>query len=376
MNKVFSHLHASLDILAPPARSSADVLMLGRSVQTLLQGLNNSCVADQHMKTKLSRPQEISAAINTLDIEIAGLHELRDSLEQSDLGANFVKAVKLFAGNKGRVIVTGMGKSGHIARKIAATFCSTGTPAFFLHPGEASHGDLGAISTDDVVFAVTWSGNTPELSDIFTYCGLNRVPLVVATSNRDGMASEAADICLCLPQVREACPNELAPTSSTTVQMALGDALAVALIETHGFSPSNFRLFHPGGRLGAQLATLSDVMGTGMALPCVPVHATLREATIEMSRKRYGCTAVVDRADHLVGAFTDGDLRRAIALSDLDEPIDRHMSPRPVAAEPTMLATEALTLMNDNAVSVLFVTEGHKLVGIVHMHDLVRLGTL
>ncbi|OYX65264.1 MAG: KpsF/GutQ family sugar-phosphate isomerase [Sphingomonadales bacterium 32-64-17] len=327
------------------------------------------------MNTKLSRPQEINAAIKTLDIEIGGLHELKDALSGSDLGANFVKAVKLFAANKGRVIVTGMGKSGHVARKIAATFCSTGTAAFFLHPGEASHGDLGAISTDDVVFAISWSGNTPELSDIITYCGLNRVPLVVATSNRNGMAGEAADICLRLPQVREACPNELAPTTSTTVQMALGDALAVALIETHGFSPSNFRMFHPGGRLGAQLATLEEIMGTGLALPCVPVHATLREATIEMSRKRYGCTAVVDRDNHLVGAFTDGDLRRAIATSNLDESIDRHMSPRPVAAEPSMLATEALTLMNDNAVSVLFVTERNKLLGIVHMHDLVRLGT-
>tara|TARA_A100001391_G_scaffold273_4_gene720 strand:- start:12178 stop:13164 length:987 start_codon:yes stop_codon:yes gene_type:complete len=327
------------------------------------------------MKTELSRPQEISAAIKTLDIEIGGLHELKHAISHSDLGENFVKAVKLFASNKGRVIVTGMGKSGHVARKIAATFSSTGTAAFFLHPGEASHGDLGAISSDDVVFAISWSGNTPELGDIFSFCGLNRVPLVVATSNRDGIAGDAADICLTLPQVREACPNELAPTTSTTIQMALGDALAVALIETRGFSPSNFRLFHPGGRLGAQLATLEEIMGTGLALPCVPVHATLREATIEMSRKRYGCTAVVDRDEHLVGAFTDGDLRRAITMSDLDDPISHHMSPRPVAAEPTMLATEALTLMNDNAVSVLFVTEGHKLAGIVHMHDLVRLGT-
>ena len=326
------------------------------------------------MKALLARPQQIRSALRTLETEILGLQDLRKALTTASLGDEFVKAAQVFASAKGRIVVTGIGKSGHVARKIAATFCSTGTPAFYLHPGEASHGDLGAISETDVVFAVTWSGETSELGDVIKYCGLNRLPLVVATANPNSLAGEAADICLTLPRVKEACPNELAPTTSTTVQMALGDALAVALIEARGFSSRNFRVFHPGGRLGAQLATLEQIMGTGEALPHVPMGATLRSATIEMSRKRYGCTAVVDDEERLVGAFTDGDLRRCITLHDLDETIEQLMSPKPVTAEPTMLSTEALTLMNKNAVSVLFVTEGEKLVGIVHMHDLVRLG--
>ncbi len=316
----------------------------------------------------------LASALKTLDIEIGGLEDLKRAFGETDLGDAFEQAVQTFASAKGRIIVTGIGKSGHIARKIAATFCSTGTSALYLHPGEASHGDLGAISRDDVVFAITWSGTTRELGDIVNYCRLNRLPLIVATANGSSWVGEAADICLTLPVVREACPNELAPTSSTTMQLVVGDALAVALIEARGFSSHHFGLFHPGGRLGAQLTTLEKVMGTDDALPKVSVDASLRSATIEMSRKRYGCTAVTDSSGKLVGAFTDGDLRRCITIHDLDEPIARHMSPRPVTADPTMPSVEALTLMNDNAVSVLFVTENDKLVGIVHMHDLVRLG--
>ncbi len=326
------------------------------------------------MKSDVAPSPQVSSALKTLDTEIAGLEDLRQALLAASLGNAFAKAVQVFAATKGRIIVTGIGKSGHVARKIAATFCSTGTSALFLHAGEASHGDLGAIGRDDVVFAISWSGATKELSDIVTYCRMNRLPLVVATANPEAWAAEAADICLTLPKVREACPNELAPTSSTTMQMVLGDALAVALIEAHGFSPSNFRLFHPGGKLGAQLATLEDIMGTGEAVPQVDITASLRGATIEMSRKRYGCTAVIDKDGKLVGAFTDGDLRRCITAHDLDDGIGLHMSPRPVTAQPDMLSTEALSLMNKNAVSVLFVTQDDKLVGIVHMHDLVRLG--
>lgn len=326
------------------------------------------------MKADVTPPPKVSSALRTLDIEIRGLEELRDALAATELGDAFARAVEVFSACKGRIIITGIGKSGHIARKIAATFCSIGATAFYLHPGEASHGDLGAISSEDVVFALTWSGNTSELSDIINYCGINRLPLVVATAHANSFAGNAASICLELPIVREACPNELAPTSSTTVQMVLGDALAVALMQARGFSSRNFRTFHPGGSLGAQLAVLSDLMGTGEALPCVTTDATLRGATIEMSRKRYGCTAIVNDAGELVGVFTDGDLRRCIALHDLDDKIERHMSLQPVTAEPSMLTINALALMNENAVSVLFVTEGRKLVGIVHMHDLVKLG--
>ncbi|MBD2841049.1 KpsF/GutQ family sugar-phosphate isomerase [Erythrobacter rubeus] len=316
----------------------------------------------------------LTSAIKTLDVEMHGLKDLKHSLAGSDLGRAFERAVELFTSIKGRIIVTGIGKSGHVARKISATFCSTGTSSLFLHPGEASHGDLGVISREDLVFAISWSGTTRELGDIVNFCGLNRIPLVAATANPSGWIGEAADICLALPVVKEACPNELAPTSSTTMQMVLGDALAVALIRARGFSPQNFSAFHPGGQLGASLTTLTQVMGTGDAVPKVTVDATLRSATIEMSRKRYGCTAVVDGNDQLVGAFTDGDLRRSIALHDLDDAIKQHMSPRPVTADPNMLSTDALSLMNENAVSVLFVTDKGKLFGIVHMHDLVKLG--
>lgn len=267
-----------------------------------------------------------------------------------------------------------MGKSGHIARKIAATMRSTGTSALYLHPGEASHGDLGLISQSDIVLAITWSGETAELSDILHYCHRFGVKLIVATSHADSTAARAADICLVMPPVREACPNSLAPTSSTTLQLVLGDALAVALVEAQGFTSSDFRTLHPGGHLGAQLCTVGQIMGTGEAIPRVGRDASLTSATLEMSRKRYGCTAVVDEADMLVGAFTDGDLRRCIAVHDLNDNIGEHMSANPLAVPQDMLASEALRLLNENAISVLFVVESGKLVGIVHMHDIVRAG--
>ena len=326
------------------------------------------------MKIDVARKVHTSSALRTVDIQIEGLNELRGALERPELSRTFESAVNIFAGTEGRIIVTGMGKSGHVARKIASTMRSTGTSALYLHSGEASHGDLGIITKGDVVLAFTWSGETSELSDIFHFCRLYGVPLVVATAYEDSTASRAADICLKLPLVREACPNELAPTSSTTLQLVLGDALAVALIEARGFSSGDFHIFHPGGRLGAQLATVNDVMGTGEAVPRVPNDATLINATIEMNRKRYGCTGVVDADGRLVGAFTDGDLRRCIALYDLSDAIGLHMSPNPVTVEAGMLCREALAIMNGNAVSVLFVTESEKLVGIIHIHDIVKLG--
>ena len=325
--------------------------------------------------TKTLPSRHLSSAEKTLDIEIKGLAELKQALLTSDLGTAFDQAVEVFAKAKGRIAVTGIGKSGHIARKITATLVSTGTAAFYIHPSEASHGDLGSIGPDDVVFAFTWSGSTSELSDIVSFCSANDQKLVVATAHPDNWIGKAADICLALPMVPEACPNELAPTSSTTMQMVLGDALAVALIEARGFSPHNFRAFHPGGRLGARLTTLEKLMATGEALPKVERSANLRSATIEMSRKRFGCTAIVDANDKLIGAFTDGDLRRSMTVNGLDESIERHMSPCPVTADAKTLSVDALALMNENAVSVLFITdEENRLVGIVHMHDLVRLG--
>ncbi|WP_068092770.1 KpsF/GutQ family sugar-phosphate isomerase [Novosphingobium rosa] len=327
------------------------------------------------MNTALLKARLAASALKTLDIELDALKTLKSALESPQLSAAVERAIHVMVNTQGRIIVSGMGKSGHIGRKIAATLRSTGTPALFLHPGEASHGDLGLITENDVVLAITWSGETSELVDIFHYCDRFNIKLIVATAHRDSTAGHAADICLELPMVREACPNNLAPTSSTTLQMVLGDILAVALIEARGFTPSDFHVFHPGGRLGAQLATVGDLMGVGDSIPRVSRNATLVNATIEMSRKRYGCTAVVDEQGRLVGAFTDGDLRRCIAVHDLNDQIGQHMSPTPLMVSADMLGSEALRILNENAISVLFVVEGDStLIGIVHIHDLVRTG--
>lgn len=314
------------------------------------------------------------SALRSVRTQIEGMEALIAALGEPALAHAFDAAVGVIAAARGRVIVTGMGKSGLIGRKIAATLASTGTPSMYIHPAEASHGDLGMITSDDMVLALSWSGETTELSDIVTYCGRFDVPLVVITSRRDSTAGRAADICLALPRAPEACPNQLAPTTSTTLQVVLGDALAVALVERRGFSATEFRVFHPGGKLGAQLLTLADVMGHGEELPVIGLDASLMEATIEMSRKRYGSTAVVDGDGRLVGAFTDGDLRRSVTSASLDDNIVRHMTVRPLAVGPEMLASEGLRLMNDNAVSLLFVCDDERLIGAVHLHDILRAG--
>jgi arabinose-5-phosphate isomerase len=316
----------------------------------------------------------LDSALNTVRTEIQAIEALEAALKTTQLGEALILAIRAMAKTSGRVIVSGMGKSGYIGRKIAATLRSTGTPAIFLHPGEASHGDLGLISPQDVVFAITWSGETSELVDVFHYCRHFDVPLIVATSKPESTAARAATVCLTLPLVREACPNDLAPTSSTTLQLVLGDVLAVALIEARGFSPMDFLTFHPGGRLGALLLTVDSIMGTGEDIPKVLRNETVSSATIEMSRKRYGATAVVAEGDQLIGVFTDGDLRRCIVVNDLGAPIGDHMSPNPVTVEPGTFCSKALQIMNNNAVSVLFVVDQERLVGVVHMHDIVRAG--
>lgn len=278
----------------------------------------------------------------------------------------------MIAQRTGRLIVTGMGKSGLIGRKIAATMTSTGTPAFFLHPAEASHGDLGMIVPGDVVLAVTWSGETAELKDVFSYCRQRGNPVLVMTSDAGSSAARAADFALVLPRVREACPNQLAPTSSTTVQAVLGDALAIALFERRDFSRAEFLTYHPGGQLGATLATVGQLMGRGDAVPSVRFDATLTDAAVEMSRKRYGATAIVDGSGKLIGAFTDGDLRRSLATDTRTDAIMAHMSRQPVVVEPDTSASDALRLMNDNAITMLFVCAEGQLVGAIHVHDVLR----
>lgn len=322
----------------------------------------------------VARAETMASARDTIGIERDALAALADALEEAPLSDGFARAFDAILATRGRVIVTGIGKSGLIARKIAATLMSTGTPAAYLHPGEASHGDLGMITATDTVLAVSWSGETPELAEIVHHTRRLDVTLIVMTSCLRSAAGQAADICLAVPAVREACPHQLAPTASTIVQAALGDALAVALIRRRRFSLGDFHRLHPGGRLGARLATVAQVMGTGDAAPVIGIHATLMEATVEMSRKRYGCTAVVDGEGRLVGVFTDGDLRRSFAAGQIEAAVGEHMTPAPLSVPPQTLVSDALLLMNDHAVTTLFVCDGAALLGVVHLHDMLRAG--
>lgn len=326
--------------------------------------------------TRLTETRDhIASASRTLDAEIEGLRALKAALTTS-LGEAFGESVAVIAAARGRVAVTGMGKSGLVARKIAATLSSTGRPAFFLHPAEASHGDLGMVAAGDVVLALSWSGETPELRDVIHYCARFGLPLIAVTAEAASALARAADVAIVLPKAEEACPNRLAPTTSTTMQIALGDALAIALLEARGFSAGDFRDFHPGGRLGAQLVTVRDLMLSGDDLPSVSAEASLTEAILAMTKSRCGGVGVIDEAGRLVGAFTDGDLRRALSTIDLAAPVTDHMNSNPVFVEPATLVTEAMRVMNARArpILLLFVCEAGRLVGAVHMHDLLRVG--
>ena len=324
-------------------------------------------------------PASTLSALRTLGLERAGIAALEAALldSSSGLAARFDAAVALITRATGRVIVTGMGKSGHVGRKIAATLASTGTPAYFVHPGEASHGDLGMIQSGDAILALSWSGETAELADIITYSRRYGIALVALTSNAESALGREADVCLDLPKSEEACPNGLAPTTSTTMQLVMGDALAVALLEARGFTAQDFRQFHPGGKLGANLSFVRDIMHKDEAIPLVPLGARMEHALIEMTGKRFGCVGVVDDAGLLVGIITDGDLRRRMKVSHdlLAEPVEQVMTPRPMTIGPDTMAAEALALLNETKRSVVLVVDGHlKPVGIVHLHDLYRVG--
>ena len=324
-------------------------------------------------------PASTLSALRTLGLERAGIAALETALlaSPSGLAARFDAAVALITRASGRVIVTGMGKSGHVGRKIAATLASTGTPAYFVHPGEASHGDLGMIQSGDAILALSWSGETAELADIITYSRRYGIALVALTSNAESALGREADVCLDLPKSEEACPNGLAPTTSTTMQLAMGDALAVALLEARGFTAQDFRQFHPGGKLGANLSFVRDIMHKDEAIPLVALGARMEHALIEMTGKRFGCVGVVDDAGLLAGIITDGDLRRRMKVSHdlLAEPVEQVMTPRPMTIGPDTMAAEALALLNETKRSVVLVVDGHlKPVGIVHLHDLYRVG--
>ena len=323
-------------------------------------------------------PGAVRSGLRTLATERAGLAAVERALratEPGGFGHAFAAAVALLHAIGGRVIVTGMGKSGHVGRKIAATFASTGTPAYFVHPAEASHGDLGMIQEGDAVLALSWSGETAELADIITYAKRFRIPLLAATSNIDSALGREADLCLGLPRAEEACPNGLAPTTSTTMLLVLGDALAVALLEARGFSAHDFKLYHPGGKLGARLTFVRDAMHVGQEVPCVTQGASMSDTIVEMTGKRFGCVAVVDGSGVLVGIVTDGDLRRHMGPGLMERRVDEVMTRGPITIAADALGVEALALLNERRRSVLLVVDERVTpVGIVHLHDLLGIG--
>ncbi len=316
-----------------------------------------------------------SAAVagRSLDCAVDGLQALQEALVNG-LAADFDKAVTLMLGCEGRFIVTGMGKSGHVGQKIAATLSSTGTPAQFVHPAEASHGDLGMITAKDIVLALSWSGETGELANLIGYSRRFRVPLVALTSRRESTLGKAADIVLALPQVKEACPHGLAPTTSTLVQLALGDCLAIALLEGRGFTALDFKVFHPGGQLGANLKHVGDLMHRGARLPIVPAHEPMSTALVIMTEKAFGCLGIVDENGKLAGILTDGDLRRNMKPGLLDRTAGEIMTRAPKTVTADMLASAALEIINSSKITALFVVDGGVPAGIVHIHDLLRAG--
>jgi arabinose-5-phosphate isomerase len=315
----------------------------------------------------------VASALRALETEREGLAALAAAMCDG-LGTSFVAAVDAIRQARGRLIVTGMGKSGHIARKIAATLASTGTPAFFVHAADASHGDLGMITSDDVMLVLSWSGETEELTSLINYSRRFGIALIAVTVNADSTLGKAADIVLALPQAREACPHNLTPTTSTLMQLALGDALAIALLESRGFTAIDFGVFHPGGKLGAALKFIRDVMHPGAAVPLIARGSLMSEAIVEMSAKGFGCVAVTDAGGKLAGVITDGDLRRHMRDDLLLAPVDEVMTVSPKTVRPDQLASEALQLLNTSKITALIVVERGRPVGIVHFHDLLRAG--
>jgi arabinose-5-phosphate isomerase len=315
----------------------------------------------------------IAAALRTLDLEGDGIASIRAALANG-MGEPFARAVDILAAARGRVIVTGIGKSGHISQKVAATFASTGTPSFFVHPSEASHGDLGMVTKDDVILAMSWSGETVELKNIITYSRRFAVPLIAMTSRADSALGKASDVVLELPRAKEACPHGLAPTTSTTMQLALGDCLAIALLEAKGFTARDFKVLHPGGSLGAQLKFVSDLMHKDERLPLVRDDSVMSEALVIMTEKSFGCLGVIDETGKLVGMITDGDLRRHMGPNLIKARAAEIMTRKPNTLPPNMLASAALEKFDALKRTQMFIVQGGKPVGIIHVHDLLRAG--
>ncbi len=314
---------------------------------------------------------DIATGRRVLAMEIEALSALSASLNDQ-----FVKAVETILAAKGRVICAGVGKSGHVARKIAATMASTGTQAYFVHPTEASHGDLGMISPADVVLALSKSGETSELSDVIAYTRRFGIPLIGMTAKAGSALGSAADIKLIIPDAKEACAETNAPTTSTTLMIALGDALAVALLERRGFKAGDFKQFHPGGKLGAMLRTASDLMHAAAELPLVAAGTSLRDGIAKISEKGFGVVGVTATDGALTGIVTDGDLRRHLASGATASTVDDVMTKKPLTATPEDLAATVLRIMNERKITTLFVVEQGRPKGLIHMHDLLKAGVV
>ena len=320
------------------------------------------------MSEKTEAPEQFKTARHVLALEAEAITALANSLDDK-----FLSAVEILSNVSGRVIVTGMGKSGHIARKIAATMASTGTPAHYVHPGEASHGDLGMIASGDAVIALSNSGATRELNDLFEYTKRFSIPLIAITAKSPSTMSEVADVALILPPVPEGCPMGLAPTTSTTASLALGDALAVALLEKRGFGPSDFQILHPGGQLGSSLQRVRDLMHEGVEIPVVSRESLMSEVIIKMTEKRFGCVGVVEHGQ-LIGVITDGDLRRHMGAQLVNRAAGDVMTTNPRTIRGRALAAEAVAVMNEVSITSLFVVENGEPIGILHIHDCLRAG--
>lgn len=317
----------------------------------------------------MTQEEDLLSARRTIEKEIDALKVLENEISDS-LSA----ALDLMQNTKGRVIVTGMGKSGHIGSKIAATLASTGTPSFFVHPGEASHGDLGMLTEEDVVIAISNSGETKELSDIILYSKRYGIPLIAITKNPQSALGKAGDIVLKLPDNGEACPLGLAPTSSTTATLVLGDILAIALLERKGFTKTDFRQRHPGGKLGAFLQKVADLMHKGDEIPLIPDTASMQEALLTMTSKMLGCVGIINSSGCLEGIITDGDLRRCMSADIFNKKASEIMTRNPKTVDGDLLVAEALKMMNEKHITQLFVLKDQKPIGILHMHDCLRIG--
>ncbi len=320
-------------------------------------------------KYKEQFEKDKACAGRTIEMETDTLKILKESLDIS-----LTKALDMMQNAKGRVIITGMGKSGHIGKKIAASLASTGTPSFFVHPAEASHGDLGMVTEEDVVVAISNSGESKELADILNYCKRFGIPLISITKNPNSSLGKAGDVVLLIPDNGEACPLGLAPTNSTTATLVIGDILTTCLMERKGFTERDFNERHPGGKLGSVLQKVSDLMHTGSEMPILKENASMQQVLIEMTSKRLGCAGFVNDKGELTGILTDGDLRRCLSAQSLDKPAFEIMTKNPKTVCKDSMASAAMKIMNDKKITNLFVVEDNKPVGVIHIHDLLSKG--